>query len=104
MGYAIICDARKGSGLGINTLALVDRALTKSTWWTSDNPSLILNYQSKSAALYARKRLKMNQPMVVTFESAVKIIRDQMNEITHQEAMASTEDGWDGHKAWTTGQ
>ena len=36
MAYAILCDARKGSSLGVEKIALVDRKKTKSQWWTSD--------------------------------------------------------------------
>jgi hypothetical protein len=98
VGYAIICDSRKGGGIGIDTLALVDRKLTKSTWWTSDDTGKILNYRKLSAADFACKRLRKNHARVVDYKDACRIISEQANEIIHHEAMSSIEEGWDGHK------
>lgn len=98
MGYAIVCDARKGESLGIGTLALVDRAKTKKLWWTSDDPFLILHYQKMDAALFAAKRLTRNNAHVVSYSDAVNAIAEQAKEISHQEAMMDSEMGWDAHK------
>lgn len=103
--YAIICDARMGDSLGINTLALVDRKKSKKLWWTSDNVTLILGYKKRDAAVWASKRLKRNNARVVDYNAAMQIIASQNLEINHtldhQAGMAAMEDGWDGHKgAW----
>lgn len=100
MSYAIICNARKGYDLGITCLALVDRRKTRSTWWTSDSPGLILEYKKRSAAEYACKRLKKNGPIVVPYSDAVRFVSDQNNEIIHNQAMSDAEMGWDAHKDW----
>lgn len=96
--YAIICDAKKGKSLGMEILALTDRSKTKDTWWTSDNESLIMAFNKRSAAEYFCKQLRYNNAEVVSYNSAIKYIRDQSNEIMHREALASCEMGWDEHK------
>ncbi|KKN73984.1 hypothetical protein LCGC14_0395500 [marine sediment metagenome] len=98
MSYAIICDARKGGKLGIETLALVDRSLTKKVWWTSDAEYLIMQFLKKSAVIYSCSKLHRNNARVVSYNTAVSLIKSQDNEITHLEALASSEVGWDGHK------
>lgn len=99
MGYAILCDARLGEGLGIGTLALVDRKKCKTRWWTSDDPSVILHYHKLEAAKFALRRLHHNDPRIVSSEHAVLVIREQAQEIQHQQALADCEAGWDGHKS-----
>jgi hypothetical protein len=99
-GFAIICDARKGHGLGIDILVLVDRGKCRSQWWTSDDPTIALDYTKKSAAQFAARRLKRNHARVVPFEHAVQALRDQAREIMHNEAMDDAEAGWDGHKGY----
>lgn len=98
MGYAILCDARAGEGLGIHTLALVDRSRSRRLWWTSDDWSIAINYRSRSAAEFAARRLHHNNARVVPFEAAMSMLREQAKEITHIEAMNACEVGWDGHK------
>jgi hypothetical protein len=105
MSYAIICNARKGENMGIDVLALVDRAKSKQFWWTSDHASLILNYLSRDAAEYCVKRLKKNNARIVAYESAVKLISRQnglvieaTNAINDDRARSDAELGWDGHK------
>ena len=98
MAYAIICDAHKGGKLGIEILALVDRAKTKSLWWTSDDTSLILNYLSLDAANFACNRLRLNNPRVVDFIQARDEIRSQADHITELMIQVDDEMGWDAHK------
>jgi hypothetical protein len=105
--HAIICDARKGENLGIDTLALVDRGKTREFWWTSDRPELILGYRKESAAKFALSRLKLNNPRIVPLEEAERIIGGQRraihayeNDRLHNEAAIEMEQGWDGHKIW----
>lgn len=86
MSYAILCDARKGQRLGIETLALVDRSLSKSIWWTSDRVDLILNYRKLDAANFAVKRLKMNRARVVSYDFAERVIRGQAESIQLHES------------------
>lgn len=88
MSYAIICDARKGHELGIDTLALVDRAKSKRTWWTSDSSNLIMKFIKKSAAEYSIRKLRRNNARVVSYEYAVKYIDYQESELMYREAEA----------------
>jgi hypothetical protein len=104
--YAIICDARKGRNLGINTLALVDRGKTKKLWWTSDNPDLILGFHKKSAAEFALSRLKMNNPRIASLNEAKteiasqrKAINEAMDCLEEDTAHMENELGWEGHKS-----
>lgn len=83
--FAVIQDAREGAGLGIHTLALVDRAKTKATWWTSDDVAIILKYRNESAAVYASGRLKQNNARVVDYEYAANLIAGQQREILFRE-------------------
>ena len=96
--YAIICNARNGQHLGITNLALVDRKLTKESWWTSDDSTLILNYEKKTAAEFACRRLKRNNPRVVLFKEACDIIEEQNREISNHEANIACEEGTFGYK------
>ena len=98
MSYAIICDARKGKNLGIEILAYADRSLTKSMWWTSDSEWLVMAFRKRSAAVYSCSKLSRNNARVVSYEIAVSMIKEQSREIIHLEALASSEEGWDGHK------
>lgn len=108
MGYAIICNARKGrnkGNKGIKFLALVDRDKSKNLWWVSDNPSLIIDFYKEETAIKTCKRLKLNKPRVVPYQHAVSIISRQgenlweaEKESMHEAAMYSVEEGWDGHK------
>lgn len=103
MGFAIICDARSGERIGIETLALVDRRLTRRQWWTSDDVGLILNYRNRAAAEFAASRLRRNKARVVPIEHALALIGEQARELDHYEVMSGVEDGWDGHKCWIGG-
>lgn len=85
MSFAIIQDARKGASLGIQFLALVDRAKSRRHWWTSDNANIALCYRKKAAADFAAKRLKRNNARVVSFERAAAILRSQSQSITDAE-------------------
>lgn len=105
MSYAIICNARKGASLGVGVLGLVDRSKSKSLWWTSDAPNLLLIYQKRDAADFAAKRLRQNRPRVVAADEARRLLSSQSrnicraeNEADHAAAMADAEAGWDGHK------
>lgn len=108
MSYAIICDARKGSGLGVKYLALIDRARSTRLWWTSDNPNIAICYKKKCAAEFAASRLRHNNARVVPFSQAQSILHSQMLSIReaeddkeHETILDSMEEGWDGHKVWT---
>ncbi len=96
MSYSIICNARRGHNSGIKVLGLVDRAKCRSLWWTSDNPFLLLSYDSKSAAEFACSRLKRNSPRIVSTHIAEQTLRTQANEI---DISSDEEDlSWDAHK------
>ena len=96
MTYAIICDARKGFSKGIEYLALVDRAKTKSLWRTSDDASIVMQFRKKEAAEFSLKRLKMNNPKVVIYKEAVDIVNQQ--EEATSDIECAEELGWDAHK------
>ena len=81
MPYSILCDARKGENLGIDYLGLVDRKITKRTWWTSDDANLLLRYHSKSAADFVARRLRLNNARVVSSKYAVSVIDRQRRRI-----------------------
>lgn len=98
MSWAIVCDARKGRKLGIGVLALVDRRVTKKYWWTSDSPFHIMQFYKKAAAERQCRKLTRNNAEVVSYNDAVRWIREQSREIDHQYAMDDTEQGWDAHK------
>ena len=98
MSYAIICDARKGRNLDIEVLAYIDRTKTKRSWWTSDAHYLIMKFRKRSAADYSCNKLRKNDPRVINYKTAVKLINEQDNHITHMEANAASVEGWDGHK------
>lgn len=98
MRYAIICNARSGFDLGISHLAMVDRRINKCLFWTSDNCSLIMSFSSSFEAETARKKIKYNNPQVVSFKNACEIIKSQEFEIMHNEASMDNESGWGGHK------
>ncbi len=105
--YGIICNARKGSSLGIDVLALVDRSRSKRFWWTSDNANIAMCYRKKEAADFAAGRLKKNGARVVPFSEVQRVLSRQVTRIREAEREASesacldaVELGWDGHKAW----
>lgn len=98
MSFAIIQNARVGKRLGIAFLGLVDRAKTKRLWWTSDDPSLLMRFDHKGAAVNAAKRLRRNNAQAVPYSHAVRVLREQSANIDHEIAMDAMEEGWDGHK------
>lgn len=100
-GYAVICDARMGESLGIETLALVDRTRTKSLWWTSDDWRIAICYRDKRAADFAAKRLRRNRARVIRFCDAAEILAEQSERISNADAMREHEQGWDAHKGET---
>lgn len=106
MSYAIICDARKGHNMGVKTLVLVDRSVSKKSWWTSDGHCPILVYRKKSAADFCARRLRKNNARVTSESHARQILRQQSAEIEDVErqimwadATNAMEEGWDGHKS-----
>lgn len=103
--YGIVCNARKGSSLAINTLALVDRSRSKRLWWTSDNANIAMCYRKKEAAEFAASRLKKNSARVIPFSNVQQILTMQARSISEAQREAeesalldAVELGWDGHK------
>ena len=104
--YGIIQDARKGVGLGVEVLALVDRSRSRRFWWTSDNANIAICYEKKSAADFAAGRLKRNGARVVRFFEVQRLLSEQVNRMNSIEANAAHEaiiaegegPGWDAHK------
>jgi hypothetical protein len=83
-GFSIICDARHGEAYAVEVLALVDRTKEKEIWWTSDDPTIILKYNSYRTVQQTIRRLKFNNPRIVTYEEAVSIIQKQQQRILEQ--------------------
>ena len=105
--YGIICNARKGKGLGVGVLALVDRSRSKRLWWTSDNANIAICYRSRSAADFAARRLKKNAVRVVEFRDVQRLLADQARNISeverereHQSILNEMDQGWDAHKSY----
>ena len=101
--FGIVCNARTGKG--IRKLALVDRSKSKRLWWTSDDPTIAIEYRSKNAAEFACSRLKHNRPSVVPFSELQRILEKQSStrrriesEWCIEEGRIAMEAGWDGHK------
>jgi len=84
--YAIICDARKGAELGIDTLALTDRTKAHGDFWTSDDVRLVMRFFNPTVAAKIAGRLRHNNPRVVEYEVARKVIEGQADSI---EALAT---------------
>lgn len=93
MSYAIICDARKGESLGIDTLAMVDRSKCQREFWTTDESHLVMRFFSKKVAAKVCARLQHNDPRVVEFSVALGVIQRQKNSI--DEAKADNAMGFD---------
>lgn len=100
MSYSIICDARKGRAIGVETLALVNRAACKSRWWTSDSPSIMMRFRSRSAAEYSLRGLRKNNPRIVPSDYAEGVLREQSIQKDIAAGNAASEQGWDGHKCF----
>lgn len=75
---AIICDARKGNE-NFDYLALVDRSKSKKSWWTSDESLIIKNFSSINEANSALCKINFNNPKIVKYEDAERIIKNQSN-------------------------
>jgi hypothetical protein len=82
--YAIICDARGGSRLGIRHLARVDLNLVSEgskVHWTSDSPEQVLELRSKAVAEHMAAGYEHNNARVVLFSEAVLILKAQAKSI-----------------------
>lgn len=86
-GWAIVCDAQQGAGLGVSHLVLVDQFKDASMWWTSDDPTIAMCYRSRNVAVTAQRRFFHNNPRVVRYEEAVQLLAAQ----NHQIAMRTLE-------------
>ena len=107
--YAIICNARNKKGIenyNIQKLALVDRRKTKSLFWTSDDSTLIMKFNTLNGAKIALSKLKYNSPKIVEFSEAARIINNnsysyeaKRNEMESYVSYYGDELGWDAHKS-----
>jgi hypothetical protein len=87
--YAIICDARGGSRLGIKHLARVDLNLVSENinrHWTSDSPDQVLELRSKAVAQHMAEGYEHNNARVVLFSEAVYILEFQARSIAAMQA------------------
>lgn len=80
-GFAIICNAREAEHRGVHILALVDQNINASTWWTSDDPDKIMCYRSERMASGAVERLAHNQPRLIAYKHARRMIMRQRTDI-----------------------
>lgn len=68
--YVIAIDEKDG----IRTFFLVDRRKTKRFWW-SPSLRLAMKFRKKSAAEYSMKKLRYNNPEVMTVERATHALQ-----------------------------
>lgn len=80
-GWAVVRRADKGKEMGISLLALVDRKKEKKLWWISDDSSLIMKFNSKSAADFQCNKYRYGNPIVIPYDRACEIIREQAGDI-----------------------
>ena len=64
---------------------MVDRNLTKDQWWTSDDPTIIMEFYKKRVTEKTLKKLKHNNPKIVSSEKAREIVRKQKKNIKDTE-------------------
>lgn len=83
--YAIRCDAQHGASYGIEYTFMVDRKRSTSTWWTSDDESILMVFRTHSAAVAAASRIRYNNPVVVSAANARETIRHQRDSIMEKE-------------------
>lgn len=81
MAFSVICDARKGASMGVNTLVLCDQKISPGIFWTSDDSKKVMRFRNKSVASAASRRFKFNNCRVVDYEEALGIIHRQFNSV-----------------------
>ncbi len=69
MGYFITTKSRKNEGV---TLFLVNRNINKKIWWTESLDEAI-HFRKKEAAEYSLKKLRYNDPKIITLSEAIQI-------------------------------
>lgn len=102
--YVIVCDKRDSA---YEVLFMVDRNKQKLSFW-SDRLDDVMKFVEYRAAVAQVRKLKFNNPRVVTLSEAhglymkhnAERIRYEQNERDHEYAMEACEAGWDGHKSW----
>lgn len=92
-GFAVIADSRY-----VGVIALVDRSMTTSRWWTAYTPGLVMRFRLREAAEQMCRNYVYNNARVAPYEDAVRMIREQAEAQEFGEACAACEEGWDGHK------
>lgn len=95
--WAILCDARSGGSYGIDAVAMVDRTKSQSTWWTSDDESILMVFRTLQVAESAKGRIRFNNPRIVTADFARRALRRQRELIAEEEiARAVTGNHYEG--------
>lgn len=70
MSFAVICTDQNG-----RAVAMVDRNSHPNLgWWTSSNVGAVMRFINECAAEAVVARLKHNNPRVVRFDAAVKLM------------------------------
>lgn len=79
--WSILCIARKGQEMGIELLAMTDKAKHPKDNWTSDNAELVIKFYSKETVERVCSRLEHNHPQVVDYWEAIDVVRRQRQNI-----------------------
>lgn len=104
MSYVIVCDSRFDAWF---KLFMVNRTKQRRSFW-SDRLDEVMTWTSQREAQKVCNALKFNSPKVVTYSEAHSIfmkhnlpmILEKENDRIHEQAMADSELGWDGHKSF----
>lgn len=82
----------RGHNLGVYILAYTG---IKPTWWTSDSPNAI-KAMTREEADQLLKKLKYNNPRIVTQPEAFDAINEQHRDIDNP--IVDDDPSWDAHK------
>lgn len=74
--FAVVCDSKHES-IGPLVIALVDRSLMPDNWWTAYSRSKIKKFFTLADAEARAKSFKYNNPRVMHYDDARKIVGEQ---------------------------
>lgn len=104
VGYAIICNARRGRWLGIEYIALA-KSRGGDGWWSTTDQNSVLLIPTLEEAQRRLESIRLNDPRIIPYERACKIMRDQAasvdrERIRRENEAAMDDPSWDAHKTW----
>lgn len=67
--------------MGIELLAMTDKAKHPKDNWTSDNAELVVKFYSRDAVEKVHSRLEYNTPEIVDYWEAIEVVRRQAQNI-----------------------